>query len=163
MNIRNLFTKRPKKSSLKKKDFNYSEESYTDKNGERVVYKDYNAQGWIWNTQVHVCFTEHEIENLDSFIGQLNERLDLITESKSRIEQEIINELFTLKNETWIENDDDKVSKQEFVQRIKPDHLTISSDLSYDLRFDDGDLFLGHTILYHGDSSNKFDGVGLEG
>lgn len=158
MKIRNLFTRRPQK-----RDFNYSEESYTDKNGEIVVYKDYNARGWIWNKEVHVCFTEHEIENLDSFIEELNKRLDLINESRSRIEREILNELFTLKNKTWIENDDDQVSKQEFLRRIKPDHLTISSDLSYDLRFDDGDLFWGHSIVYHGNSSNKFDGVGLEG
>ena len=47
----------------------------------------------------------------------------------------------TLKNDTWAEYDNDQVSKQEFIQKITPDHLTISGDLSYDLRFDDGDLF----------------------
>ncbi|NVK65875.1 MAG: DUF2262 domain-containing protein [Flavobacteriales bacterium] len=163
MNLRNLFKRRPKKSLLKIGDFSYTEESFNDKNGESVVYKDYNATGWIWNTPIHVCFSEYDIENLDLFIVELNDRLDSINESREMIEKEIIQELFTLRNETWIEHDDDQVSKQEFIKRIKPDHLTISNDLSYDLRFDDGDLFWGHTIVFHGDSSNKCDGVGLEG
>lgn len=163
MKFQKLFNKRPKKSLLKKADFSCTEESYLDKNGSTITYKDYHARGNVWDKEIHICFSEDTIENLDDFVNQLNKRLDQITESKERIEQEILAQFFTLRNETWVEDDNDIVSEQEFIQRITPEDLTLSSDLSYDLRFNDGDLFWGHTIVYHGNVSNNCDGIGLEG
>ena len=53
--------------------------------------------------------------------------------------------LLKLKNDLWLEEDEKKITKKDFKNRIKFTSLYVFSE-SANFYFDDGDLFWGHTI-----------------
>jgi len=57
--------------------------------------------------------------------------------------------LLDLKNNAWIEEDGNEVTRDQFVARLRLVHLDIrpQAEGRIDLTFDDGDLFFGHVIL----------------
>lgn len=55
-------------------------------------------------------------------------------------------ELLTLKNESWLEPGERKVSPMEFASRISLEAVSLYPDGSFVFWYDDGDLFWGHSI-----------------
>jgi hypothetical protein len=163
MGFLQIFKRSIKKSTLRASDFSYSEERVITKSGDEIIFEDYNGKAIIWNNEIDIYFSKEGISNVDEFLKKVNERIDLMNASRKEIEKNISLELLSLRNDTWKQSEDDIITEKEFLGKIKPDHLTITSDLSYELRFLDGDVFWGHTILYSGDNLNNFKGVTLEG
>jgi hypothetical protein len=60
-------------------------------------------------------------------------------------------QLLSIKNETWIDEDDDGnaiiVSAEEFQNRMTLESVSINADSSTSFFFADGDLFYGHSIV----------------
>lgn len=55
--------------------------------------------------------------------------------------------LINIKNGSWLEDGEEPVSEQYFIQKIQLDAINAYSDGSFNLFFKDGDLFLGHQII----------------
>ena len=70
-----------------------------------------------------------------------------------RIRAYAIQELLPLKNESWLEDDEDALTPEAFEARMTLESITVYPDGSFDFEHDDGNLFLGHSIQVCGNLS----------
>jgi hypothetical protein len=61
-----------------------------------------------------------------------------------------IDKLLVLKNENWRDEDEAEVTAAEFNRRMKLESVTVDPDGGFEFWFEDGDLFLGHSIRVWG-------------
>jgi hypothetical protein len=65
--------------------------------------------------------------------------------------------LLQIKNETWIEDEDEEpLTTEQFQQRMILESISIDLDGDVSFYHNDGDLFWGHCILVTMDSENNF-------
>ena len=64
-----------------------------------------------------------------------------------------VSQLLELKNDTWLGEDEKPLSAVEFGQRLKMESITVGRQGAFELWFDDGDLFWGHSITLKGSLS----------
>ena len=57
--------------------------------------------------------------------------------------------LLSLKNETWLEEDEEPLTKERFAEIITLKSIAAYSDGSLTLYFDDNDIFWGHSIVVY--------------
>lgn len=67
-----------------------------------------------------------------------------------------VEELLELKNDTWLQDDETPLSKEDFIERMVLESITFNRDGSFDFWHDDGDMFWGHSIEVAG---NLRDGI----
>ena len=72
-------------------------------------------------------------------------------------------EFLGLKNDAWLDEDETKFSKEEFKERLTLNSITVQADGQFEFWYDDGDLFLGHSIRVNGSLSEGPMHAGLEG
>jgi len=77
------------------------------------------------------------------------------SEWDERLRAKAVEELLTLKNENWLGDDEAEVSPAEFKRRMKLEAVTVAPDGEIEFWFEDGGLFLGHSIQI---SANLVDG-----
>lgn len=58
--------------------------------------------------------------------------------------------LLKLKNESWLDEDEKKLTSLQFKERMTVESITFYEDGSFEFIFDDGDLFWGHSIQVSG-------------
>jgi hypothetical protein len=69
-----------------------------------------------------------------------------------------------LHGHTWLEDEDElKLTRDEFLSRMKLDAIAMSSDGHFDFWHDDGDLFWGHAIQIYGDLVSGPTGIDTPG
>ena len=64
--------------------------------------------------------------------------------------------LLQIKNETWLDDDEQPLTLEQFQQRMTLESIHIDSDGEISYYHNDGDLFWGHYILVTMDSENRF-------
>ncbi len=74
-----------------------------------------------------------------------------------------VRELLSLKNESWLEEDEIEVTGEQFKDRMSLESITIYSDGSFEFWHDDGDLFWGHSILISGSLSKGLTDADIPG
>ncbi len=72
---------------------------------------------------------------------------------ENQAKQCAVRDLLELKNDNWLEEEEQELNEAQFQKKMKPDQLTLYPDGNFDLDFDDGELFWGHTITVHGNIS----------
>jgi hypothetical protein len=77
------------------------------------------------------------------------------SEWDDRLRGKAVEELLALKNENWLGDDEAEVSPDEFKRRMKLEAVTVAPDGETEFWFEDGGLFLGHSIQV---SANLADG-----
>lgn len=70
-----------------------------------------------------------------------------------RIREYAVQELLPLKNESWLDEDEDELTADQFKDRMTLESITVQPDGSFDFWHDDGDLFYGHSIQISGSLS----------
>jgi len=106
-------------------------------------------------TRIQYDPTELEIDE-NIFINQLNQKLNWISENKKIINQGITDKLLPLKNEDWIEKNEEQLSEKQFIKHLNLTSILFFHDGSSQLGFDDGNLFFGHYIMVDLSRDNKF-------
>ena len=126
--------------------------------------KTYSSKLTVWDRTVDISFDPDNVESdLDTFVAILSEQAQWIAASRSQIEDSIIGELLELKNSTWLEEGQKSVSRAQFLKAIVLTDITFRSDGSFEMYFDDGDLFFGHTILLSGSKDKGIDSATIAG
>lgn len=69
---------------------------------------------------------------------------------KKRIEDFVVQELLELKNDNWLDDDEDEVSPEEFVERIWISSVSVQENGDFVFWYDDGNLFWDHAIEVEG-------------
>ena len=81
----------------------------------------------------------------------------------NRIHEQVISELLPLKSQNWQEDDGSTVTRDEFLNRMKLKSITLRADGSFDVCYDDGDLFWGHEIVVYGQIGEGIRSAGIQG
>lgn len=101
-------------------------------------------------TRITLCIEADEEgshqENLAAAEALCREAEYWETQARARAVQDLL----ALKNDNWLEEDEEELDEAAFKKRIKPEQLTVLPDGRFALEFDDGDLFWGHSITVSG-------------
>ena len=71
--------------------------------------------------------------------------------------------LLDLKNEVWLEEQEEPLSKEKFIETIELEGISAFSDGNFTLYFADNDIFWGHTIVVDVDQDYIMTGADLAG
>jgi hypothetical protein len=111
-----------------------------------------------WSTKVQlgkghkVEVTINNIEGLESAMDTIDEKIDAIRRDDTKFREFAARKLLKLANE-W--SDGEKVTKEDFISRMRLETVAFDNELSIGLYYDDGGLFLGHTITVDIDKDGR--------
>jgi len=71
--------------------------------------------------------------------------------------------LIELKNDSWLEEDEEHISEDIFIKTIELDGILAFSDGSFEIYFNDNDLFFGHSIKVDVNQSFKLESADVWG
>jgi hypothetical protein len=67
-----------------------------------------------------------------------------------KIKEFAADKLVKLKNKSWLEEGENEITKEQFIEKMKPESINISLKNKFEFCFDDGELFWGHGITVYG-------------
>jgi len=88
-------------------------------------------------------FKENEKDNAFALSSDICE---WVKSNLNAVKNFCASKLLSLKNETWLDEEEEPLSEKEFVQKITLDSIIAFSDRSFTIYFNDNDLFWGHAI-----------------
>ncbi len=74
-----------------------------------------------------------------------------------------VSELLDLKNDNWLDEDDEPVTRVGFLSRMDLISIAVDADGSLDFWHDDGELFYGHSILVSGSLTDGLTSADIPG
>ncbi|WP_083651893.1 DUF2262 domain-containing protein [Photobacterium proteolyticum] len=74
-----------------------------------------------------------------------------------------VEELLELKNDSWLEEDEPEVTKDQFIEKMKLESITVYPDGEFEFWHHDGDLFWGHSIQISGSLSEGLTNADIPG
>lgn len=84
----------------------------------------------------------------------------------TKIRQYAAKELTELAND-WNEEEDTastgKITEEDFAKRIEMDSITFNSDGSFEITFNDDDMFFGHWVVVYVDENGELESANMEG
>ncbi len=142
-----------------------------------VVYQDdllgtfnYNRRmGWfenviLWgNEKINLRLDIEKMGDLDAAIEVIHILYKDQAIWNKKIVDYAVSELLPLKNESWIVEDEEEITQEQFKKQIELLSITVHQDGSYEFWYDDGDLFLGHALVVSGNITDGPDDVDLVG
>ncbi|SCW74009.1 hypothetical protein SAMN04487970_103760 [Paenibacillus tianmuensis] len=108
---------------------------------------------------IHIDSREEALALLPAVRGIIA-RLEAI-DSKARAFA--ADELLELKNDNWLVEDEEPVTKKDFVQRMSIETIAFDEDGAFEIWFADGDLFWGHSIMVSMNSEGEPEDAGMHG
>jgi hypothetical protein len=136
-----------------------------DINNETTVeVKSNKATVELFQSSVEVSFDPDEVHrSLEDFVRKINKQLGWLSSNKKLIDETIVRDLLELKNSTWLQEKEKPLTGEFFVKKIKLLSITFFDDISFELNFDDGDIFSGHTIVVSVSKNRKIESATIEG
>lgn len=162
--------------NINDKDLEKILEKILEKRKEPVYYNSKNIGQFILNRSID-WFEGKSIwkgKNIDIFFaGDLNKinktesNADKILSKQIEIDkyikQEICKELLPLKNESWLDENEEKITEEEFVSKISLDSIIVNNEDDYVMNFYDGNIFWGHCIVVEANLDGKVDYISIQG
>ena len=142
---------------IKKEDM---PKTVTIKNFGKFTYKEKDKAYKLVKEDIEYYFSadnKAELKKARNIFSNI-EIIDFIEKAK----EYTVKKLLKLKNDLWLEEDEKEVTKKEFKARMKFTSLYVSSE-SANFYFDDGDLFLGHTIEVNVNQNLEFTDANIVG
>ena len=84
-------------------------------------------------------------------------------EWQKKITDYVVAELLTLKNDTWLGDEETELTAHEFIDRMTLETISTRGDERFEFWYDDGDLFCGHAIMVSGNLKDGPDNAGIHG
>jgi len=117
------------------------------KKADVIELKWYFVRIILWGHVVEIVFDpEIATKSLDDFIQRTNQQLNWLTKSKDSINNVIIRDLLHLKNDNWLSENQLPLKKEDFLKSIFPSSIKFSRHAAFELEYNDGNLFRGHSI-----------------
>lgn len=104
---------------------------------------------WLGKTIDIALSADGELDT-QAAIGAAKVLLDSMLEWSQRINDVAVSELLHLKNQCWLDEDEQEIGTTEFLNRMQLTAMTVYPDGSFEFWHDDGELFWGHSILVSG-------------
>jgi hypothetical protein len=80
-----------------------------------------------------------------------------------QIRQTVLADLFELKNGNWLEEGEKPLTEKQFLRRLTLESIAIREDGNWEFWYDDGNLFLGHSICVAGTLGGGPTAASIEG
>lgn len=110
-------------------------------------YKWFACKFLIDGNETSVTVSDFEEKDIEAATILSNKILSWFTINRNKVmEFAATDDLLKLKNEVWLEEDEDEITKEEFINRIVLENISIYSDGNFDVWYGDGDIFWGHAV-----------------
>lgn len=113
---------------------------FDSKNGFFETFVNLNSR------QCSVLLSDLEENDIDLAQSMVSNIEIWLGSNLGRIKEYIATELINLKNDVWLDEEEAPVTLQDFIETIDIDGISASGDGTFELFFDDGDMFWGHQI-----------------
>jgi hypothetical protein len=110
----------------------------------------YEGRGWWEDSEVEICL--HAVTDRE-FEESLKTAEALWRDQSGwgqRVRQVAVSKLLDLKNSTWRDEGEKKLTPAGFARRLRLESVSVQPDGSFEFWFDDGGLFQGHAIAVTG-------------
>lgn len=119
-------------------------------------YNHYKGQITFQQRQVLIYIETDDRDNITSLLDRADRcfcQLDIYAENAKDY---AVWGLLEIKNQSWLDEDEEPLTAEQFKTCMTLESLVISSDGGVQFYYNDGDLFWGHCILIIIDSSDRF-------
>lgn len=82
---------------------------------------------------------------------------------QNQIDEFVVRELLELKNDNWLEEDEEPLTASEFTSRLYLESVCVDEDAEFVFWYDDGELFWGHIIEVRGNIQTGISSAGIAG
>lgn len=121
-------------------------------NGVVWTYDQKQSKDWltkiVWEKEGEIEVSSN-IKDGEEIRKRLQADLELIKKlhvEQVEIKSQIADDMLELHNDTWNESEE-PITKEEFMNRINCEWISIFEDQTVTIGYDDGDLFWGHAIV----------------
>jgi hypothetical protein len=104
---------------------------------------------WL-NQPIQLFLSVEEPADLESVLASARILWQNQAQWSQRVQDFAIDKLLELKNDSWLEEDEEPLTASQFVERMTLESITIYPDGGFDFLHNDGDLFWGHSIQVTG-------------
>jgi hypothetical protein len=101
-----------------------------------------------------LCLSAVEDAEIDAALSVATTLWDDEQNWNQRVQDYAVQELLDLKNDTWLEPDEAKLSPDDFKARMRLESIVVNPGGELEFWHDDGDLFWGHSIWISGSLSD---------
>jgi hypothetical protein len=143
---------------------------YLDEIKREVTYHDENLGTLIYDKSVEwfskniqwcsnntkLVFNTKDINELKIMIKEYSEVLKNHAKWDENAREFAALRLLNLKNDFWLDIDEEELTHSDFVNRIGLECLSIKSDGALTFWFEDGDIFAGHVIIVEANVNGEF-------
>ena len=116
-----------------------------------------------WNGELIDIYLTGELEKIGNAEKNAISILQNHKDWDDYVKEKICEELLTLKNESWLEENEKPLTVNEFISKIYIESITINNTDEFQMCFNDGDIFWGHAITVETDLKRKIEHIGIEG
>lgn len=99
---------------------------------------------------VNLTFDNGTDEEIAEGLRTCYEIMNNVSEWDNKVRKFAAEQLLELKNENWIDEDEDELTKEEFMTRISVRSISAMPEGEMEFWLDDGDIFWGHSIVVSG-------------
>jgi hypothetical protein len=118
----------------------------------------------LFGNKVEISYDPNETElNENIFINQINRNLNWIADNENGIKCTIAKKLLSLKNQSWLEENEIELTETKFIKRIKLTSISFFGKGNSELIFNDGNLFWEHDIVADLNTKNKLTDINIRG
>lgn len=116
--------------------------------------------GWyaghvVWcGQEVEISLSCKNPENVDAVFDAAGELFSAQPDWKQRIEDLAVAELLPLKNDSWLDESEKELTRDDFLSRMTLQAIQVDESGAFTFWHDDGEMFLGHSIEISGDLAN---------
>lgn len=105
----------------------------------------------VWNEQVvRITFDESSLEEMPKYLTTAEKLWDDQALWKQKVDDFAVEQLLSLKNDVWLNEDESPLTAEEFKSRMTLELISIDPNGEFTFWHDDGDLFWGHSIEISG-------------
>lgn len=134
------------------------------KKGDIIELKTYVTNVALWGHKVELTFDPNiASKNINEFVQKINKQLNWLIKGKSLIDAAVIAELLQLKNDSWLDDGQKPVHQEYFLKSIQLISVDFTTNAAFDLYFDDGNLFWGHSIIVNVNSKCEIKDASIAG
>jgi len=117
----------------------------------------YGSKFQINGISTEVYLYAEETKNIEILNDRLNNAVSWFENNYETIRDYCADNLLELYNEDWRDPEEEKITTEEFKDKLELESIAIDDDGGLEISFRDGDLFGGHWLVVYTDSEYKFD------
>lgn len=126
-------------------------------------YKWFRCEYTWMETVINLYFNTDQLEEMEELEKTALSLFNKEEDWDQRIKQKITEELLSIKNENWLEENENPLTPEEFQDKIRVEAINIHPESDFQFWYDDGDTFWGHSISIDGKLDGTLEEVGIHG